>query len=428
MTKFATLPLTLLCIAALVTPHYAQDHLLTGTWRIDGSGNSLPWTMILRVDGEKLSGTVSSCASPRVAIYDGHVEGRRFTFKCTSLDGDRTTTFSGTLSGDRITMNRETVIREGGNRPAANNAMFGPAAPTTFEVRRVPPDELDESDVFGNELDASVNLASKDVKAQGKLFVPQDVRRIRAVLVTIQYGLGSWLYDDPQVRRMLVSTQSAVLLIAVNNIGPSAQPVMRSADEGGAEALVTLLERLADELHQPGLKQIPLVFWGHSAAANFGTLFAVAHLERTLAVVRYHLGGGTADADDVKRVPTLFFLEGTSSAADVQQVTDSLRKGRAAGAPWTLAIEPYAKHGEPSDLKKANALLIPWMTAVLRQRISPKGDLRMIEEDRAWLGNQQTLEASPFSAFNGPKAAASWLPDEDSAHGWQRVTKGDSVK
>lgn len=44
--------------------------VFTGTFRVDGVGGSLPWTVTLTANGADVSGSVSQCANSRAAIYD----------------------------------------------------------------------------------------------------------------------------------------------------------------------------------------------------------------------------------------------------------------------------------------------------------------------------------------------------------------------
>jgi hypothetical protein len=98
------------------------------------------------------------------------------------------------------------------------------------------------------------------------------------------------------------------------------------------------------------------------------------------------------------------------------------RNRRFVGAPWTFAVEPDATHGDPKDLSTANALVLPWIAAVLRQRLSADGaSLRVVTDGSAWMGNNRTGAVAPYPAFAGSKAEASWLPDEPSARGWRIV-------
>jgi hypothetical protein len=99
------------------------------------------------------------------------------------------------------------------------------------------------------------------------------------------------------------------------------------------------------------------------------------------------------------------------------------RAGRAAGALWTFGIEPDAVHQNPDNLKPANALVLPWIAAVFRQRVAGSGaGLRAVPDGAAWLGNILTGEAAPFATFVGPKRDANWFPDEASARGWRVVS------
>lgn len=75
---------------------------------------------------------------------------------------------------------------------------------------------------------------------------------------------------------------------------------------------------------------------------------------------------------------------------------------------------------------KAMNLVILWITAVLRERLSPDGPLRVISDASAWLGNNQTGEVAPYGSFPGSKTDASWLPDEATARGWQ-VARGSGA-
>ena len=55
------------------------------------------------------------------------------------------------------------------------------------------------------------------------------------------------------------------------------------------------------------------------------------------------------------------------------------------GAPWTYLIEPAATHGDPNDLRKANRLLFPWITAVVEKRLSTgTPTLTSVTESSGW--------------------------------------------
>jgi len=106
-----------------------------GSWAVEGTGPGFPWTAELKADGQKLTGTITSCASNagEIMIYDGRIDGNVVTFKCKSLNGVRTVTLTGTINGDEIafTWTKEPL----GN--AFDNAIFGDSAPRQFKATRL---------------------------------------------------------------------------------------------------------------------------------------------------------------------------------------------------------------------------------------------------------------------------------------------------
>ena len=90
---------------------------------------------------------MSSCASNRaeIEIYDGEIRGDSITFRCDSLDGNRTMTFTGKLTGDQIAFEWTKQVHTG-KPDAADASLFGEAAPRRFTVTRAAP-PLDEADV-----------------------------------------------------------------------------------------------------------------------------------------------------------------------------------------------------------------------------------------------------------------------------------------
>lgn len=76
----------------------------------------------------------------------------------------------------------------------------------------------------------------------------------------------------------------------------------------------------------------------------------------------------------------------------------------------------------PEDLVQANALVIPWIAAVVGQRLSNDGpSLRAVTEGAGWLGDARTKDVAPYSLFAGSKPDANWLPDEATARGWRTL-------
>ena len=334
----------------------------------------------------------------------------------------------------------------------------------------------------GADFAAGANLTEKNVKAEGTIFVPDAARRVRAVIVLI----GSWpgadrgLYDasgrklanevarlrepdprgenpdgDPLAlgrfrdqlwRRLSQTCECALLYLKLGTIRPEASSgvaairpdgvvirsgtssrVERNAAEGGGAALLLILRRLGEESAHSELKDAPLLLFGFSATASFGTTFAELYPDRTVAFIRYHthLRGLSPNLKVLRNIPALLIAGGSDMLAGTEDAQTLWKSGRSAGAPWTFAIEPGATHGGQESVVSSQALIIPWITAVIRERLAPSSTrLRQLTEDRGWLGNHSTAEAAPYATFRAAGDGTSWLPDEVAARGWQTVLAG----
>lgn len=424
ISRWSTIAVSLVAaLLIIVAPLKAQD-TIAGTWRVEGTGTGFPWSVVLRVNGSELQGLVSSCTSNRsVPISEGQVAGSAVTFKCINPPRTRTLTFTGTLVENKLSLDWKKETQPGEPTTSPDEAIFGDKAPQHFTAKRVLNAEaqplerslISEIDqVRGAEFHMGVNLPQKNLKIMGRLFLPQKVNRADAVVVVIQWGLGAPLFGDTQLRNLAQTSGLALLLAWINPISDDQAP---NADAAvGADALVLLLQRLAQDSGHPEVATAPLMFWAHSAAGPFGPSFAGVLPERTIAFVRYHSGPLLgADLKVVAQIPALFFCGGKDTTVDANgrgcsETGKGLwENGRALGAPWTYALEPEATHGNPADLPIADELLIPWMSAVLRQRLpsNPGLTLRMVN---GLEGAQSTPEAG-------------WLPDEATRRGWQTVTK-----
>ena len=291
--------------------------------------------------------------------------------------------------------------------------------------------------VPGNELAAATHIVSRGVKVEGLLFIPASAKRIRAVTVLIARGNTGRLYESVIWRKAAESTQSALLLARITRLSvippdpyPQALQVERVASLGGSDGLLTVMRQLAAESGHPELRNVPLAFWGWSAAGGFGPTFAEQHPQRTLAFIRYHSHQREIPVDlgATKAIPALSLAGGKDTTAGFEDAETLSRSGRAIGAPWTFVIEPNVPHGIIDGdagiefFTNSSQLMIPWLTAVIRQRLPQVGGpMRAIDERVGWLGDNKTGEVWPSATYSGSRADKTWLPDEQSARGWQLI-------
>src|SRR5580704_8769521 len=109
----------------------AQSTGVTGTWLATGVPYA-PWTVQLKQDGAKLTGTMEQNGglTGQVQIYEGKIDGPAVSFKAKSPDGARAITFTGTVKGDDMVLNRSTEILTDESR--GGTGLFGTNAAPQF--------------------------------------------------------------------------------------------------------------------------------------------------------------------------------------------------------------------------------------------------------------------------------------------------------
>ncbi len=120
MIKGKKVGLTMLAAAVLIlglvqlaqTQDQKTDATGTWTWSQEGPGGSMDFTLKLKQDGEKLTGTMTGFNGEESPIEDGKVKDGVISFKVTRDFGGRTfvTTYTAKLSGDTLKAKSETVF------------------------------------------------------------------------------------------------------------------------------------------------------------------------------------------------------------------------------------------------------------------------------------------------------------------------------
>jgi YVTN family beta-propeller protein len=130
--------IALLLVTCVMTFSQTRPNSASGTWRVESTPPGMTWKAVLRADGAKLNGAVSSCSSADGAfeIFDGKVDGNTITFNCRSGDGQRMLALTGKISGDEISFGWNLQVQPGGN-PRSADLIFGASAPPRFTAKRV---------------------------------------------------------------------------------------------------------------------------------------------------------------------------------------------------------------------------------------------------------------------------------------------------
>ena len=284
----------------------------------------------------------------------------------------------------------------------------------------------------GSEIAAAINIPKKDLKLEGALFLPQKVRRIRAVLVVMANSETNALMLTGQNPYSVWHTAAeslscALLHLRVSPIrapepGPNPNDPQRNAALGGADGLVALMHRFARESRHPELVDAPFLFWGWSAQSAFGPSFALLHPERTVGFIRYHFGGLPNEVERLKGIPALIFLAAQDNPEAVKLATTLFDQARSLSAPWAMVVQPNAHHEiRAPEIEAAGRLTMPWIDAVVNARVRGSARLQPLTNSDGWLGDHATGAISRASEVESSHERRSWLPDERTAVAWQSL-------
>jgi hypothetical protein len=271
---------------------------------------------------------------------------------------------------------------------------------------------------------ASVSVPGTTVeRVEGEVVLPSS-GRVTSVVVFIFRGLSEHAFQSQQWRQSCARVHCALLHARI--VGPERDPtpypqqVVRNASLGGGRGLLALIDTLAIISDHAELRTAPLVFWGHSAAGNFGITFAVDYPQRTAAFIRHHssMRGLGTDHNALKGIPALIVAGERDDVAGFQDSEQFWLAGRQLGAPWAYVLEEGVAHRtEPKQFDEALELQVAWVEGMLKHRLRGTG-LKSISAGMGFIGDHDTAMYGR-AASTAATPRSSWLPDEATARQWQ---------
>jgi pimeloyl-ACP methyl ester carboxylesterase len=196
-------------------------------------------------------------------------------------------------------------------------------------------------------------------------------------------------------------------------------------DAAGHGALLQALAAFGAQSGHPELANIPIFFVGHSMGGCTAYGFSRAHGARvagflTMKGACHDTGPALAAAG----VPGFFLIGALDEPYRRDNITAVFEAGRAAGAPWAVATDPF-HHGPILDFD----LMFGWIDAVLAARLpqTPGAPLRAVTEASGWLGDRSNGAISTYGCYGSARSGASWLPTQETALHWQRMAGGTVI-
>ena len=275
------------------------------------------------------------------------------------------------------------------------------------------------------------------------LYLAQPGNLVRGVLVIFDRADTNLLYLDPGVRQLAFDLNLALLFplqcnaASFNNIQPDAA-------KGPGRALFTSLAQLAAVTHHPELKEAALLLYGFSAAGILSTTLTNLDPERIIGVIGYAAASPNEKLDWIVastatlQVPFLLLSNAEDLQAGTQHDETFFNRGWAAGAPWGWAVQN--KTGHCCNLS-TRPIILPWIKAVVAQRLSNGGGLRPILQTRTSAGRFASFTCTRDGKYDNTgnencrfagvtlrapgmsrATASTWLPDEATAEQWLKWT------
>jgi pimeloyl-ACP methyl ester carboxylesterase len=260
-----------------------------------------------------------------------------------------------------------TVACGGGDSSPAPTAPTTPTAPTAVTGPPATPAQVDGGQLFtsGNAV-AFLPTGIAEYKV-AIVFLPglrdpatgNDLDSRALVRGTSDGGCSIWC--SPAERAQV---RSRALKLAGGNVALIGTTTLVD-NPGSYDTLLRTLSEFGTQSQHPELANIPILFVGHSMGGCTAYGFSRIHGARVAGF--FTMKGGChspAPAAAAAGVPGYFLIGALDEQYRRENITAVYEAGRAAGAPWTLSIDPF-HHGPVVDFD----LLFNWIDNVLAARL-----------------------------------------------------------
>jgi len=256
-------------------------------------------------------------------------------------------------------------------------------------------------------------------KAEFRLWIPQNLAQIRAVIVLIPGSNGDGRPEVNDAVWQKFANQHGLALVGCRFTDkPHDQNFIEeyvNVSLGSGQALLDALEELAKQSQHPELSRAPLLLWGMSAGGQFNYEFVAWKPERVVAFV-VNKGGIYYSAllsKAARNVPGILFVGGRDLEFRTNTIAGLFAVNRRGGALWALAEEPSAAH----VVGRSREMALAFFEDVLPLRLP---ELSAISESSGFLGD---LKAKTFQKQTGPvpNYPTAWLPTARVARMWEAM-------
>jgi hypothetical protein len=295
----------------------------------------------------------------------------------------------------------------------------------------------------GEQWTATISVNSADGRPSAcHLWLPDGVKRIRAIFLFTAYGSFGGFAAGPQIRELGHDLECAVVLSED-----------RLPDKDPAPMLANL-QTLATRSTHPEVAYAPLFVFGHSNSTyDMGRFAALVPTRIAGWVAMKSAFGAQFSLPELYHIPGMVVSGEADNSYFGDQPATVLKLRREHGALVHMLIEAGGPHW-PND--PTFQIMMAFLKNVFYLRVPADGDatlapIKLVEitEAEGWLGQsvagkrvevshewkweqptdvKRLLEIAPFADFPGDAKDASWLPNADYARKWQEYCHTVAVK
>ncbi len=284
------------------------------------------------------------------------------------------------------------------------------------------------------------------------LWLPDGVKRVRALFLFTTYGCWGDFAAGPQIRDLARDLQCGVVLSEF-------YPLV-DKDAKDATQMLTILQTLAARSGHPEVANAPLFVFSHSNSTPGMAKFASLAPTRIVGWVAMKSAYGEQFAQpELYRIPGMV-VSGEADTSYFQNQLETVRKlRREHGALMHMLVEADGGHWPEGGLTGPTyQIVMAFLKNVFYLRVPADSDatlapikLNEVVEADGWLGQnvvgkripdggpgkwkweqptdvKRLLEIAPYADFPGDARNASWLPSADYARKWQEYCHTVAVK
>jgi hypothetical protein len=265
-------------------------------------------------------------------------------------------------------------------------------------------------------LDDSICAGYNFQKAAFRIWVPDDEKYIRAVIVMVpgSNADGRDLIYSEAWQSLARKYQCALLGCCYTDNPHKRMEIEEYVNvrEGSGEALLNTLQKFSLRSGHPELEDAPLALWGMSAGGEFNYEFLCWKPQRVVCFV-VNKGGIYYSAlapENARDVPGIFFNGETDSPYRTNIVKGIFSINRRFGAKWMYIEEPGTGH----EFKESEKFAISYFDVVIPLRLPDNQILSYPLKDS---GNQGlVLNLTTGEVITKPEDTnfdilTSWIPD-----------------